>query len=339
MRQIVESLWHGDAAPAAVARAVLAPASVVYRVITVARNGLYDRGLLPIARTPIPVVSIGNLAVGGTGKTPFAAWLVHAFRERGARPALVLRGYGGDEPRVHALLNPDVPVFVNADRGRGVQDAASGGCDLAVLDDAFQHRRVARLEDVVLVSAERWREPIRLLPSGPWREAPSALSRASLVIVTRKAAGREPAASLMRRLSAYTRTGAGSVAALQLDSLHHVVTGTMHPLSMISGRNVLAVAGVGDPTSFAGQLRQVGARVTLRPYPDHHAFDASDVARLAKDAGTFEHILCTLKDAVKLGPRWPREAPPLWYVSLRCEVEVGGAEVSALIDRVLAARH
>jgi tetraacyldisaccharide 4'-kinase len=104
------------------------------------------------------------------------------------------------------------------------------------------------------------------------------------------------------------------------------------------GTRVLAAAGIGDPVSFGTQLRDAGAHVELRSFPDHHVYDVPDIERLAREARAFDHMVCTLKDAVKLGPRWPREAPPLWYVSLRCRIEVGVADVSAMLDRVLVAR-
>lgn len=338
MRQAIEVMWHSDAAWATIARAALAPAALAFRGATGVRNALYDRGALPIHEAALPVVSVGNLSVGGTGKTPVAAWMAAHLMSRGARPALVLRGYGDDEPLVHAMLNPDVPVIVNADRLAAVRDAQSRRCDVVICDDAFQHRRLARLEDVVLASVEGWVEPIRLLPAGPWREAPGALARASMVIVTRKAARRDDAEALMQRLISLTRSGRGAVAALALDQLRDAVTGEAQPLSCIAGTSVLVAAGIGDPVSLSAQLQHAGARVELRAFPDHHNYSVSDVMQLARDARAFDHVLCTLKDAVKLAPRWPREAPPLLYVSLRCEIEVGGAEVSALFDRVLMAR-
>jgi tetraacyldisaccharide 4'-kinase len=338
VRRAIETLWYSESPTAAAARVVLAPAAAAYRVATGLRNAAYDRGILVRQETAIPVVSIGNLSVGGSGKTPVAAWFAREFADRGARPALVLRGYGGDEPRVHALLNPQVPVFVNPDRVAAVREAASGGHDVAILDDAFQHRRIARLEDIVLVSADQWREPLRLLPAGPWRERLDALSRASFIIVTRKAASRASAEDLMHRLAALRATGNGAVASLQPAALHDAVSGAQKPLLHLKGASVLAVAGIGDPESFAGQLRGMGARVELRRYPDHHSYSQDDVDALVNAAGEFDHICCTLKDAVKLGPRWPREGQSLWYVSLRCEIEVGLKGVTALIDRVLAAR-
>lgn len=335
----VERVWYGEARSDTLVRAMLAPASLLYRGITSVRNALYDRGVFPVAPSLLPAVSVGNLTVGGTGKTPVSAWLAARFRGQGARPAIVLRGYGGDEPEVHALLNPDITVVVNADRARGVREAAGRSCDVAVLDDAFQHRQVSRLEDIVLVSADRDTNAVRLLPSGPWREGWGALSRATLVAVTRKAADAEAAAQLRDQVARRLPRGASAVFALSLDVLRDARSGTERPLSALAGRSVLLSAGIGDPASLVAQLGRAGARVAVRQFPDHHVYDSSDIARLARDAGGVDYLLCTLKDAVKLAPRWPREAPPLWYVSLRCDVEAGGDAVDALISRVLAARH
>ena len=336
--RIATAVWDSEAAWASFTRAVLSPVSALYRGVTQLRNSLYDRGTLSSVKAPIPVVSVGNLAVGGTGKTPVSAWIATELKSRGAHPAMVLRGYGGDEPRVHVLLNPDAPVVVNPDRVAGVRDAAARGADVAVLDDAFQHRRISRNEDIVLVSADRWREPIRVLPSGPWRETPRALRRASLVMVTRKAADANQAESLMRRLAVLTRTGQGAVAALELGELRDAVTGTARPLSDLSGKRVLLVAGIADPESLVLQMRNANAHVETRTFPDHHSYRDTDILWAAQEARTFDYTVCTLKDAVKLGPRWPREAPSLWYVSLRCRIESGNADVSAMLERVLAAR-
>ena len=336
--KLATTIWSSDALWASLARSLLAPASALYGGVTAARNAMYDRGTLATTRGEIPVVSVGNIAVGGTGKTPVAAWIAAELQRRGARPAVVLRGYGDDEPRVHALLNPGLPVIVNADRVAAVRDAAANGADVAVLDDAFQHRRIARVEDIVLVSADRWREPVRLLPAGPWRESPAALRRASLVMVTRKAVSADEASALLQHLLPLTGSGRGAVAELGLADLRNAVTGVARTLSDMRGKRILVVAGIADPAALAAQLQQVGADIDMREFPDHHFYDSADIARLVHDSRGFDHTVCTLKDAVKLGPRWPREGPSLWYVSLRCTVESGNADVSAMLDRVVAAR-
>ena len=286
----------------------------------------------------VPAVSVGNLTVGGTGKTPVAAWMAAALLGRGARPAIILRGYGSDEPQVHALLNPGLRVIADPDRVRAVRAAQEAGCDVAVLDDAFQHRRAARVEDVVLVSSDRWQEQQRPLPAGPWREPIRSLDRATLLLITRRAASRESARALLARLAPCTSTATGAVVALMPGPIMDFRTGAELPLEGLRGERVLVVAGVGDPRSLADQIRQAGARVALLPFPDHHRYSPGDVSRIRSAATAHDRTICTLKDAVKLAPVWPRQAEPLWYVSLRCVVEDGEAAVSALLDRLMAAR-
>ena len=139
-RDFAERVWYGDDAIASTLRAALMPAERIFGGIVGARDILYDAGWLPARETPIPAVSVGNLTVGGTGKTPMAAWMARGLAARGGRPAMILRGYGEDEPLVHRELNPDVPVIVGADRVAAVAEAAARGATVAVLDDAFQHR-------------------------------------------------------------------------------------------------------------------------------------------------------------------------------------------------------
>jgi tetraacyldisaccharide 4'-kinase len=334
----VERIWKERSGWPAAVRLGLLPASMLYRGITAVRNRLYDRGVLRVAPSPIPAVSVGNLAVGGTGKTPIAAWMAGELTRRGARPAVVLRGYGNDEPLVHTVLNPGIGVIVDPDRVRGLRQAAASGHDVAVLDDAFQHRRAGRFADVVLVSADAWGEPLRLLPAGPWRERLAALDRASMVIVTRKAASPDAAAVLLSRLTPMVRGEAGAIMRLVLGPLHDFMGGELQPLEALRGRRVLVAAGIANPEALTGQLTETGARVTLRRFPDHHVYRLPDVQALATEGSRYDVFVCTLKDAVKLGPLWPRGAGPLWYVSQRVDLEEGGPAVMALLDRLVDAR-
>ena len=166
----MERLWFSPDPAARALRAALMPLELLYAGAVTVRGKLYDSGVLATRAAAIPAVSVGNLTVGGTGKTPISAWLARQLVKRGATPAVVLRGYGNDETLVHRLLNPDIVVLTSTDRAAGIERAAERRCDMAVLDDAFQHRRAARVADVVLVSAERWGERRHLLPAGPWRE-------------------------------------------------------------------------------------------------------------------------------------------------------------------------
>src|SRR4029079_18291556 len=151
--RVLERLWFDESLLARSARIVLAPPSWLYSSIVRMRGALFGRDVLRVHRSAVPVLSIGNLSVGGTGKTPLAAWAAERLRAAGAKPAVLLRGYGGGEPLVHATLNPDIPVIADPDRVAGAQKALAAGADCVILDDGFQHRRLARIARWVPVSA------------------------------------------------------------------------------------------------------------------------------------------------------------------------------------------
>ncbi len=331
-------MWWGRGPGARAARALLAPASLLYRAGVAIRRGLYRAGLRRSQRLALPAVSVGNLTVGGTGKTPVSAWMARMLIARDAHPAIVMRGYGDDEPLVHERLNPDVPVVVSPDRVRGVARAGTLGADVAVLDDAFQHLRAARDVDIVLLSADRWTPRARLLPTGPWREPLSALRRASMVLVTRKAASPAAAMAVVDTIRHRFPGLPVGVAALTLQELRSAIGESTMPLEALAEARVLAIVAIGDPTAFLRQLAACGATVRAAVFKDHHAYTHAEVARLASVLAAGEIAVCTLKDAVKLAPHWPREAPLLWYVSQGVILEEGHDALNTLLARVVATR-
>lgn len=333
---LIEWLWQDRGARARLARALLLPGSVLFGAVVRARNALYDRHVLSVRTPRIPALSVGNLVVGGTGKTPVSSWLALQLQARGAHPAIVLRGYGDDEPLVHARLAPTIPVVVGADRFEAIGRAAAQGADVAVLDDAFQHRAVARMADIVLISADTRAATDHLLPSGPYRERASALHRASLVIVTRKAASLDRARGIAARTSLAAPHVPVAIVHLALDSVQ--VGAASAPLASLRGRRVLAIAGVGNAPAFGEQLAQAGAIVRLRAFADHHPFTESDARSLAQSLEGDEIPICTLKDAVKLAPLWPREAAAIGYVSQAVIVDEHGSAIDAILELVNQAR-
>ncbi len=336
--QLIDRVWHGEDRLARVTRIALAPFAGVYRIVTGTRGWMYDHSLLRTAASPIPAVSVGNLSVGGTGKTPFAAWLACELARRGAEPAVVLRGYGGDEPLVHARLNPGIPVVIERSRVDGIRRAAALGATVAVLDDAFQHRAASRVGDVVLIAAEQWGGSMRLLPAGPWREPLTALERASLVVITRKTADD----SIVGRLAATVRATVPSLPQAvirfslgELKSTKRRNESETVPLAALARQRVIAITGVADSGAFFRQLSDAGAMVTGFPFPDHHRFTPAEIADiLAKIPASGAMVVCTLKDAVKLDTIWPATAPPLWYVSQALEVESGGESLEKLLSEL-----
>jgi tetraacyldisaccharide 4'-kinase len=332
---VVGVVWFGKGLGPAAARLALRPLSAAFGVIVRARSALYDAGALRSSAPAIPVLSVGNLTVGGTGKTPVSAWLA-ARLSGSARTAVALRGYGGDEIAVHARLNPHVPVLAGADRLAAVAQAKARGAEIVVLDDGFQHRRLRATATVVLVSVEQLERPRRLMPAGPWRETLTAARRADLVMLTRKSASQERASRAAKWIAAEIGVPTAQVH-LAPALLRRVPDGETKSLDGLDGAPVLAIAAIGEPDSFRRQLEALGAEVTLAAFRDHHDFTEADARALALRVPSRGLAVCTLKDAVKLAPLWAGSAG-LWYLSQQLVVERGEADIDRLLERVLAAR-
>ncbi|MGK2963619.1 MAG: tetraacyldisaccharide 4'-kinase [Gemmatimonadaceae bacterium] len=332
---MIEKLWAGETIGHRIGRAALAPLEGLYRSAVAVRGGLFTHGILNVTKAPIDVISVGNLTVGGTGKTPVSAWLATRLAALGRRPAIVLRGYGDDEPIVHSRLNPGIDVIVEANRAKGISRAAASGADVAVLDDAFQHRAVDRDLDIVLISADGWTGRHHMLPAGPYRESPKGIRRASLVILTAKAASPELVEQARRWIrSTSPETPLVSLRLVQSALIRVVPPGEELPVASLDGRRVLAISAIGDPGAFFRQIEAAGATVVPLRFPDHHAFTGRDVRRATALARGIDMVVCTLKDAVKLAPIWPAGGVPLWYVSLSVEIESGEAVLDEMLRRL-----
>ncbi|MCU0649476.1 MAG: tetraacyldisaccharide 4'-kinase [Gemmatimonadaceae bacterium] len=345
VRDAVTALW-ADPGAHPVMRALLTPASWLYAAGEGLAAAAWSSGLRRVHAPMLPTVSVGNLTVGGTGKTPVSSWLAGWFLARGARPAIVLRGYGNDEPEVHRQLQPDAVVVASPERVAGVREAAARGATVAVLDDGFQHRALARDVDLVLVSVERllrerdghgqWRP--QLLPAGPYREPVARLRRAHAVLLTSKTADAHDRAIAHAAVAAVAPECPRVAIALEPGPLVSIAGTAAAAAVLAPGVRVLAIAGIGAPDLFARQLETTGATVTLRAFADHHAFSDRDVAALARESAAHALVVCTLKDAVKLAPRWPREARALSYLSQQCVLTEGRERLEALLAPLVAFR-
>ncbi len=320
-------------------RAALVPAAVAYGAVAAVRNRLYDAGWLSARRVPARVVSVGNISVGGTGKTPAALWLAERLAARGHATGIVARGYrkrrrgvvvvgeagrplvapeeGGDEAVMlaHRFRGPVVT-------GERRVEAAALACarfalDTIVLDDGFQHRALARDADLVLATADglgAWP-----LPAGPLRESRGALGRARAVLAVD---GPPP-------LAAAVPVFRGTLRPAALVRADAAGDWTEEPLDALAGRDVVAVAGVARPGRFADTLARVGARVgALLAFPDHHAYRDPDAARIA-DAARGRLVVTTEKDLVKLSSL--RGLPSLRALRVALEVEDGDRLVDLLM--------
>lgn len=321
--------------------------AALFGAVASLRGRLYDRGWLPSEHVDAPVVSVGNLTAGGTGKTPMVAWLVHALQERGRRPGIVSRGYGADadgtndEARLLAEALPGVPHAQDPDRARGAR-ALLAAADVLVLDDGFQHRRLARDVDLVLVDATRpWglpakpgEEPVcELLPRGLLREAPAALARAHAIVITRS--DQVEAGELAELCTTIEREAPGvpCICAVhrpaRLRSREAVYT-----VEQLAGASVDLVSAIGNPDAFERTVRDLGAEiVTHRRFPDHHLYAAEDLEGLGDDG---RRIVTTAKDGVKLPDQ------PVWILDVELDLGGGAAPLHALLDALpqsLAARQ
>jgi tetraacyldisaccharide 4'-kinase len=336
-RAVANWLWWSGAVPARVSRGLLLPFAMAYRTFMTARASAYRRRWLRRRPLPLPSVAIGNLAVGGAGKTPLAAWVAAFFARRGVRPGVLLRGYRGDEQVVHQRLVPEAIVVADANRVAGAERARAAGAQVLVLDDAYQRLDVARDVNIAVVSTES--APPRAvawpLPAGPWREDWSALGRADVIVVTRRRAAIAESLRLAARIAARWSAAVVASVHLALDDLAGLESGARVALSALARRRVLVAAGIADPSSFAAQVRAAGATVQLVAYQDHHAYPAGDVARLAQAAKDADYVVVTEKDAVKLRRRWPADVPEPLVARLALRWELNGDAVERVLEGVV----
>ena len=304
---------------------LLRSASVVYGAAVEARHALYDLGLLRARRVDRPVISIGGLTAGGSGKTPIAAAVASWVDDAGWRPLMVTAGLS-DEIEVHRLLNPGIPVLGGRDRGALIRQEG-GQTDVVILDSGFQHRRLYRDLEIVAIDAVALAGFRRRLPAGPFREGLGALLRADIVLLvtrTGKPTGAAFDAWVARWREWITNLGSNS-SVLGVS----VAPGGLVPVNESAARAVspaVAVAGVMYPEPFfrtvaalIGDDGSVDRGLTTVPYPDHHPYDEAGVDQLIRLSGS-RGIACTLKDAVKLSSL-VGERTPLWYLGERVRTD------------------
>jgi len=341
-------------------RALLAPAGLAYRAGVSARNSLYRSHRLPIHRIDVPVISVGNLVTGGSGKTPFVAYLAARLRELGRRVAVVSGGYGGaprhrpfvvsdgagqigsfeeggDEPVLLAELLPGIPVIVDRDRVAAARVARHRfGSDLILLDDGFQHRRLHRDLDLLLSDARDGFGNARMLPFGPLREPISEIARAGAFLMT----GREEELREGERRFRELAQGLGVTAPLflcerRIDGLYRSDGGPRVDAASLSGLKALAFSGIARPESFESDLRGSGIRIAeaLR-FRDHQRYRHGSIRRIESALGRSgaDVLITTEKDRVRLG--WTRFPVPLFTLRIRMAPQDEETLLSFLRERL-----
>jgi tetraacyldisaccharide 4'-kinase len=307
-----------------------------YGAVVRAKNRRFDSGRTPATKVDATVISVGNLTVGGTGKTPMVSWLARWFDERGAEVTLISRGYGAkagqpnDEARELAARLPGICHLQHPDRIAAARIAVTmssrKGRPVLILDDAFQHRRIARDLDIVLLDALQPFGFEHLLPRGLLREPPESLSRAHVVALSRA-----DAISADERATIRARVEKLAPQALWIELEHRPsgyrsAAGVQIGLNELRGKRIAAFCGIGNPAGFRHTLGTCGIEVVeLREFPDHFAYAAQSLAELdtwaARQAGV-EAIVCTHKDLVKI-PRETLGGRPLWALAIDVEIRAG----------------
>ncbi|MBD3897431.1 tetraacyldisaccharide 4'-kinase [Halomonas sp. ML-15] len=278
---------------------LLRPLEALYRWAVAQRARAYADGRKAVWRAPVPVIVVGNITLGGTGKSPLTAWLAGWLAARGWRPGIVSRGYGGrseryplrvmhdtpasacgDEPLMLAQQS-GVPVVVDPDRPRGARALLDAGCDIVLSDDGLQHLALGRDIELVVVDAQRGLGNRRCLPAGPLREPAERLARVDAVLIN----GEQDAAS----------TPPGYRLRLAAQCWHHLASGERHALTPLPfAAAVHAVAGIGHPQRFFASLAALGLEVEPHAFSDHHRYRAAEL-RFADS----RPVVMTAKDAVK----------------------------------------
>ncbi|WNH50047.1 MULTISPECIES: tetraacyldisaccharide 4'-kinase [Stenotrophomonas] len=325
------SYWYDGSAVPFAAR-VLAP---VYGGVVALRRALYRRGWFKRHALPVPVIVVGNVTAGGTGKTPLTIALVDRLREAGWKPGVASRGYGredaksarwvdadtetalgGDEP-VLIAWKTGVPVRVDADRVAAGKALIEAGCDIIVCDDGLQHYRLARDVEIEVVDAQRRYGNGRLIPAGPLREPASRARDCDFRVVNLGQASADPAA--------LASCGFGEWAMqLHIDRAQPLSGGRARALSHFRGQRVHAVAGIAHPQRFFDMLRAQGIGVVPHAFADHHAYQPADLR-----FGSELPVLMTEKDAVKC-----KVFANEWHFAVPLSADLPAAFWVALLDRV-----
>lgn len=320
-------------------RGLMRVTSGLYGMGVAIRNWQYNTGRKQVHRVEVPVISVGNLTLGGTGKTPMVAWIAKWFRQKDIRVTLISRGYGAergaqnDEGKELEQRLPDVPHIQNPDRVEAAQVAVEElAAQVLLLDDAFQHRRIGRDLDIVLIDAT---EPFGygyIFPRGTLREPLKSLARADVLVLTRgDMVDAEVREQIWETLRKHNSEAIG-VEMHHRPAILRAADGQTAPLAELVGKPVLAFCGIGNPEGFRHSIESSGIQIAdFRAFSDHHNYQQPDIEQLTQ--WTTEHpaataLVCTHKDLVKVGVNQLGETP-LWALEIEATLTTGQANLEA----------
>lgn len=318
--------------------------SLLYALIVMLRNVLFEVGIKSVIKVPVPVISVGNITTGGTGKTPMVAWIANWLRDRDRRVTLLSRGYGGIDggPNDEALelyrRLPDVPHLQNPDRVASALMAIEElEAEVLVLDDGFQHRRLGRNLEIVLIDATCPFGFGYVLPRGLLREPKRGLRRADLIVITRVASiDAEHVTRIENRIAAICRD-------TPIINVSHQPTrlvnssGDCLPLESLHGRTVSTFCAIGNPKAFEASIQRNGAEIVeSRTFPDHHMFTQDDIASLESmmDECDAAMLICTCKDLVKVGIDRIGDQE-IWALEIEVAVQSGEDTLNSMLEQTI----
>ena len=322
---------------------VAIPASWLYGLIVRLRNNIYDKRS-NVMRVPLPVIAVGNLTVGGTGKTPLVTWIVRRLRASGHNPAIVMRGYAAvdpsqaDEAVEYRERLEDIDVIVGADRFEQITKYidAGGAADCLVMDDGFQHRKLHRDLDIVVLDILRDAFSQRMLPAGWLREPIAGLKRADAVVVSHAQRSDPSFAQSVQAISGREPISWTSHRWTGL-SIHEESGATEASLDWLTGRSVAVRLGIGYPGPVIEALVRLGAKVAMQlPAGDHQTFSTTEIQTLVKTSKKVDAIVMTLKDWVKARDVMDLSSMhcPIVVPNLALEVVEGADELDSLLQTV-----
>lgn len=339
--QFFDNLQSDSHMAARVLRLLLRGVAGGYSVGVRLREFGFQHGYWQTTTLPVPVISVGNITTGGTGKTPAVIWLVRKLQEMGKRqPVILSRGYGQDEVRLLQESLPAIPHFTHRRRAKAGQEALQKlGQQLCfVLDDGFQHRRLVRDVDIVLIDATNPFGYGYLVPRGLLREPLSQLRRAHAIILTRcNQVQPESLQSLSKRIRELAPHALQAQAIHAPKALRLLGKSESYPPSFLWGKTCLLFAGIGNPQSFYRTAATLGIHIAQSVYfLDHHAYSAADLSKLVDQAclARAKCLLTTAKDAVKL-LALPTPPLPIWILDIELEIQSGEAELVKLLQPLI----
>ena len=321
---------------ATLGRTGLSVIELPYAALVRLRNYGYDHDLVTVNRASAPVISVGNLTLGGTGKTPLVAWLAQWFAQHNKKPAIISRGYKAekgqlsDEAAELKILLPTVPHFANKRRTIAAEDAVTKGSDVLLLDDGFQHRQIKRDINLVTIDATDPFGCNRLFPRGLLREPLEGLNRADALILTRTD---QVSTKTRNEIRERCFQFVGSQNKPWIETEHkplnlRFIDGSVQPLKTLQHKRTLALSAIGNPAAFHTTLKTLGQEpVATLTFPDHHTYTADDIHHISEEAEAVgaEIVVTTLKDLVKLPEVGFRDRP-------LCALEIGIQFQSGLQD-------